>query len=270
VAEDRNSSASLRRALTVLAALREPTADGIGLALVDLAEKLDMNKSTLLRLIKPLRDFDLVCQTADGRYRIGVGAVALGDSYLAGLDLRAVARPALEALAQRTGETAHLLVYSQLEVTYVDKVDAPSSIRMASRIGNRMPMYCTASGKVFLAYLTNSPLEAVIAAGLNQRTPNTITSSAALREAVDGVRRIGYAIDDVENEPEIRCVSAPIFGHDAEIAAAISISGPESRMTLARTTELGLVVRSAAREISVLLGAPPVRTEIQFLKGEIA
>jgi DNA-binding IclR family transcriptional regulator len=254
--ETRNNSASLRRALSVLQALRRPTAAGTGLTLVQLAETLQMNKSTLLRLLRPLRDFDLVAQTADGRYRIGVGAVALGDSYVAGLDLRAAARPTLERLVEKAGETTHLLVYSRGEMVYVDKVDGPSTVRMASRVGDRMPCYCTASGKVFLAYMAPSPVEDVVRGGLVARTPNTITSGPKLKAELKRIRELGYGVDDVENEAEIRCVGAPVFGHDGQIAAAISISGPASRIVASRVPDLGQQAMAAGREVSLTLGAP--------------
>lgn len=257
--EMRNNSASLRRALSLLRALHRPTAAGVGLSLAELADALQMNKSTLLRLLRPLRDFDLVTQTPDGRYRIGVGAVALGDSYLAGLDLRTAARPTLERLVEKTGETVHLLVHSRGEVVYVDKVEGPSTVRMASRVGDRMPCYCTASGKVFLAFLVPSPVEDVIARGLVARTPNTITSGAKLKAELKRIRELGYGVDDVENEPEIRCVATPVFGHDGEVAAAISISGPDSRIVASRVPDLGQQAMAAAHEVSLALGAATER-----------
>jgi IclR family acetate operon transcriptional repressor len=252
---DRNKSSSVRRALGILQSLIEPTSNRRGASLGELAASLDMNKSTLLRLIEPLRDAQLVEQASDGRYRVGVGAVALGGAYLAGLDMRDEARPILEQLARETGETLHLLVYGQGEVSYVEKVDGPSSIQMASRIGDRVPAYCTAAGKVFLAYLPEADFEEAVAAGMPERTPNTITSREALREEVDKTRERGFGIDDIENEPDIRCVSVPVFDSSGQVAAAISISGLAARIDGIRIAELAQMLQRGARGISRRLGA---------------
>jgi DNA-binding IclR family transcriptional regulator len=252
----RNKSSSLRRALGILQSLIEPTSTRQGASLSELATSTGMNKSTLLRLIEPLRDAQLVDHGPDGRYRVGVGAVSLGGAYLAGLDMREEARPILEQLARDTGETLHLLIYVEGEVRYVEKIDGPSSIRMASRIGDRMPAYCTASGKVFLAYLPEEHFEAAVAAGMPARTPNTITSSDLLREDLKKTRKRGFAIDDIENELDIRCLSVPVFDRTGQVAAAMSISGLAARIHGARITELANIVQRGAEQLSLRLGAP--------------
>lgn len=256
VSDSRNNSTSLRRALSVLRTLEGPTADGSGCALGELAGRLTMNKSTLLRLLQPLREEGLVAMDADGRYRIGLGAVSLGDSYLAGLDLRSTARPVLEKLSAETSETVHLLVYRDAGVVYVDKVDGASAVRMVSRVGDRMPAHCTAAGKAFLAFLPRAEVDATIASGMVARTSQTITTAAELETELRRVRHVGYAVDNVENEVEIRCVGAPVFDHECAVTAAISISGPQTRIRKARVAELGARLRVSTNELSVLLGAP--------------
>jgi DNA-binding IclR family transcriptional regulator len=252
----RNKSTSLRRALGILQSLIEPTKSRRGASLSELAASNDMNKSTLLRLIEPLRDAQLVEQGLDGRYHVGVGAVTLGGAYLSGLDMRDEARPILERLARATGETLHLLVYVRGEVSYIEKVAGPSSIQMASRIGDRMPAYCTASGKVFLAYLPQVQFEATVAAGMPARTPNTITSRELLRQELTRTRERGFAIDNIENEPDIRCISLPVFGRDGQIAAAMSVSAPAERVDGKRIAELVHILADGARQLSTRLGAP--------------
>jgi len=255
-APQRNSSSSLRRALRILDALVEPTATRRPLSLAELSVDAELNKATALRLLAPLCDNALVAKTADGRYLLGVRAATLGEAYLAGLDLRTVAGPVLEDLAVRTGETAHLVVFAEPEVVYVHKVDSPSAVRMHSRIGARMPAYCTGVGKAMLAHLPRAVVDRVIAHGLPQRTPRTLTDAAALHADLERTRLRGWAIDDVENEPEIRCVAAPIFDRSGTVTAACSLSGPQTRITRQRTKELGPLVAEAAAEISRQLGAP--------------
>lgn len=253
---DRNRASSLRRALGILQSLIEPTSNRRGASLSELAASMDMSKSTLLRLIEPLRDAQLVERAPDGRYRVGVGAVTLGGAYLAGLDIRDEARPILEQLARETGETLHLLVYGRGQVTYIEKIDGPSSIQMASRVGDRMPAYSTASGKVFLAYLPDAHFEQAVAAGMPARTRNTITSRELLRKELEKTRERGFGFDDIENEPDIRCVSVPVFDNGGKIVAAISISGLAARICGTRIPELANIGQRGAEELSRRLGAP--------------
>lgn len=251
----RNDSSSLRKALSVVAALTEPTSRGEGMTLIQLSSTLEMHKSTLLRLLEPLRDSYLVEQGVDGRYRIGVHAVTLGGAYLSGLDLREQAKPILERLAAETGQTVHMLMYANGEVTYIEKIAGPSSIQMASRVGDRAPAYCTASGKVFLAYLPETEFNTVVAAGMPPRTENTITSPLQLLDELEKIREAGYAIDDIENEPDIRCVSTPVFDHNGKIVAAVSMSGHATRIQGSAIAQAAAIVRRGADEISARLGA---------------
>ena len=256
VAPPRNKSSSLRRALDILQSLIEPTSNKRGASLSEIAASTAMNKSTLLRLIEPLCDAQLVEHGSDGRYRVGIWSVTLGGAYLAGLDMRYEARRILERLALETGETLHLLLFVQGEVSYIEKITGPSSIQMASRIGDRMPAYCTASGKVFLAYLPEVNFEESVAAGMPARTPNTITSPELLQDELKKTRERGYAIDDMENEIDIRCLSVPVFGRDGQIVSAISISGLAARFDGTRITQLAHIVQRGAEELSRRLGAP--------------
>jgi DNA-binding IclR family transcriptional regulator len=255
-APQRNSSTSLRRALRILDALVEPTATRRPLSLAELSADAELNKATALRLLAPLCDNALVAKTADGRYLLGVHAATLGEAYLAGLDLRAVAGPVLEELVARTGETAHLVVFAEPDVVYVHKVDSPSAVRMHSRVGARMPAYCTGVGKAMLAHLPAAVVDRVVAHGLPARTQRTLTDRAALEADLVRTRARGWAMDDVENEPEIRCVAAPIFDRSGTVAAACSLSGPLTRISRPRAKQLGPLIAVAAAEISRQLGAP--------------
>lgn len=253
----RNNSASVRRALALLLRLGEDGVDRAGAALSDLSEDLSINKSTALRLLTALCDTGLVDRDpTTGRYRLGWRTAQLGQAYLERLDLRDAAHDVLASLVAETGETAHLVLADPPEVVYIDKVDSPQAVRMHARIGTRQPMHCTAVGKAVLACADPEVLDSVIAAGLVARTPDTVVSAAALRRDLAGVRRRGYAIDNVENEPGVRCVAAAVRDHDGRAPAAISVSGPAARVTSRRVPELGRIVAEAARTVSARLGAP--------------
>jgi DNA-binding IclR family transcriptional regulator len=252
----RNNSASLRRALSILLRIGEDSPDGRGHTLAGLAGDLDLNKSTLLRLLAPLCEARLVEQVPEtGRYRLGWRTAQLGSAYLEQADLPGIARDVLRGLTGQTRETVHLVLADLPDVVYVGKVDSPQPVRMFSRIGTRQPAYCTAVGKAILAHATDSAVQAVVDAGLPARTPRTHTTAAALRADLAAVRARGYAVDDVENEPEIRCVAAPIFDHDGAVTSAVSVSAPASRLSPGQVPGLGGLVIAAADEISRRLGA---------------
>jgi DNA-binding IclR family transcriptional regulator len=254
----RNNSTSLRRALGILLLLGEDAADTRGATLTELADRLDLNKSTLLRLLAPLREASLIEQDPEtGRYRLGWRTAQLGHSYLDRLDLRTAAHDVLNRLMIDTSETTHLVIPDLPDLIYVDKVEAAQPVRMYSRIGSRQPAYCTAAGKALLAHAGEAAVRLVIEHGLPGRTPNTRTTAEELRAELAAVLERGYGIDDIENEPDIRCVGAAIFDHSGAPACAISVSGPASRITRDRVPELGRLVVAAAEEISRRLGGPP-------------
>ncbi|MFD0470736.1 IclR family transcriptional regulator [Nonomuraea thailandensis] len=247
--QERNQSASLRRALTLLDHVREHP----GLTLTQLAEAAGLSKSTVLRLTVPLVEAKLLDRDRrTGVYRLGHGTLRLGQAYLATLDLRAVAAGESHRLMSEVRETVHLVVHDHPHVVYIDKVENEANVRMASRIGSRGPLHSTAVGKAILAWLPEELLAELV---LEPRTRHTITDAERLRAELAHIRRRGYAVDDRENEPEVRCVAAPIFNHHDAVAAAISVSGLTSRITAARVRELGPLVAGAAVRISRKLGS---------------
>ncbi|WP_433364747.1 IclR family transcriptional regulator [Streptosporangium sp. CA-115845] len=255
-APERNQSASLRRALAVLAHVRDHAGAGHGLSLTRLAEALGMSKSTVLRLATPLIEARLLERDRrSGAYRLGNGALHLGQAYLATLDLRTVAAEESHRLMTEARETVHLVVYDPPDVVYIDKVENETNVRMASRIGSRAPVYRTAVGKAILAWQPEEAVEEIVAAGLPHVTRHTITDAARLRTELSRIRQRGYSVDDRENEPEVRCVAAPIFNHNDVAISAISISGLTSRITATRVRELGPLVAETALRISRKLGA---------------
>lgn len=252
--EARNSSASVRRALSILDYLSAHAGEH-GLRLASLARGTQINKSTLLRLLDTLREFGLVAKDPETeRYRLGLKPLQWASACLDSMQLHSVATPYLRQLMEASGETAHLVVVDDYQIVYVDKVECPSSIRLVSHIGGRNPLYCTATGKAFLASLSEAIFDEVVRRGLTPRTRNTLTTPEALREDLTRIRSRGYAIDNEENEPGVRCVGAVLFDHTGHPVAAISVSGPITRITPDRFGELGQLVKHMAEEISRHLG----------------
>lgn len=227
----------------------------VGLTLRELEEVTGIPKPTVHRLVSALADAGFARFDAErGRYRVARGVLTLAGAFLEGVDVREACLPSLRSLAKDCGETCHLGVRDGTRIVYIDKCEADWPVRMYSRIGATNPLYCTALGKAVLAWSDESLFEAVVEAGLEQRTPATISRSGALREELRACRERGWAVDDVENEAGIRCVAAPVFTWEGEVAAALSVAGPESRMTDEAVDRFGPMARDAARAASVQLG----------------
>jgi DNA-binding IclR family transcriptional regulator len=251
----RNSSASLRRALAIVDFVRASPAGSGGATLTEVAENVGVNKSTVLRLSVPLVEYGLLTRDPrSGRFRLGTAALTLWQAYLDDMELRSVASDHLRDLMRRTGHTCHLVLLDGHDVVYVDKVENTATVRMASRIGARMPAYRTAVGRAILAFCPDDLVEDVVAAGLPAVTARTVTDPAVLAGELRRVRERGYAIDDRENEPEVRCVAAPVFDHNRDPVAAISVSSLVSRLPVVEVRRLGPEVAAVAARISAELG----------------
>jgi IclR family acetate operon transcriptional repressor len=224
-----------------------------GLRLAEIVARGDVPKATAIRLLEALVDAELL-RVDGGVYRLGPTCAIWGSTFLGNLQLREQAGDLLERLTERTGETCHLGLPDGIRVLYVARAESPHSIRMVSRTGSTNPLYSTGLGKAILAWSDPATVDAVIAAGLEPRTPATITDPDELRREIARIRRRGYSIDNVENEDGVRCVGAPVFDHEGRVAGGLSVAGPTYRMTAERLREYGPEVVAAAAELSRRLG----------------
>lgn len=222
----------------------------IGISMAELSSILGMPKSSTHRYLSTLIELGLAERNSEDRFRLGTRVLELAGSYLANSDLRSESEPVLAELAEQWGETIHLAVPSGIEVVYISKVESRYAWGMLSRIGTRLPMYCTALGKSILAFGAAGLLHKVLAEPLEPRTPNTITTAAGLEAELGLIRSRGFAIDDEENEVGICCVGAPIIDYAGQAIGAISISGPRERMNRERCVQLGPFVWEAAARVS--------------------
>lgn len=256
---ERNNSSSLRRGIALLDAVATATPSG-GATLTELAAAVGVHKSSALRLLAPLAEAGLV-RIEQGRHLLGPRAAQLGRGYLDSVDLRALAQPALRRLVEESGESVHLVLPDLPDMVYIDKIDGPGRVRMNSSVGSRQPAHSTGVGRAYLAFAGQDVVDAVVAHGLSPRTERTVTEPAAFRAGLATIRERGYAVDDVENEPDIRCVAAPVFDHDGAVVAAVSVAGLATRVTPDRFGRLGEQVVAAGRAVSAQLGAPRPREE---------
>lgn len=249
-----NSVQSVDRALTILDILQE-IPDGLGVT--ELSYKLDVSKSTVHRLLMSLLQNGFVKQDQQSeRYILGLKLIKLGQSVSDNLDIRKVASPYLHQLAKVLGETAHLVIMENNEVVYVDKIESTATIRMFSNIGKRAPMHCTGVGKAILAFLpAQKILQIINETGLQKFTNKTIVTSDNLVNHLSEIKKRGYSIDDEEHELGIKCAAAPIFNHNNEVIAGISVACPTMRIDNRKLRQMADEVLSKSNEISRLLGA---------------
>jgi DNA-binding IclR family transcriptional regulator len=220
----------------------------------EIAQATGLHKATTHRLMMTLLNGDFLERTPDGeKFRLGLRLVELGLGALRRLDVRRAAFPYMEALVERFQETCDLGIFDRGEVLYVEVVHSQHSLTIAARIGRRLPAYCTASGRVFLAFLPPEVVEPILSAPLARCTEKTITSLSHLREELEATRERGYALDDEELEAGIRAVSAPIRDIHGHVIAALSIPGPTNRMPPERIPVIVEALLEATHAISAHL-----------------
>ncbi len=241
----------MRRALRILRCFR---AEQPELGITEIARELRLPKSTVHRLLATLEAEGFAHRLSGSRYVLGWRAFGLGAAVLAWSAIRQPTLRRLEALVAATGETAHLGVLDEGQVLYVEKVEIDRPLRMPSAVGRRLPLHCTALGKVLAAGLEDAVLKRIIErVGLPAFTPNTITDLAMLQRELEKVRTAGFALDNEEIEEGLMCVAAPVVDERGTTCAAISISGPVSRVR-GRPDDNIAAVREACRALSEDLG----------------
>ncbi|MDQ0859334.1 IclR family transcriptional regulator [Bacillus sp. V2I10] len=227
-----------------------------GLGVTEIANQIDINKSSVYRILSTLVQYGYVEQDVEtGKYKLGYKFLEISSKLLESIDLRAEARMYLQELENETNEVIHLVVYDQGEVVYIEKLDGSETLRMHSKVGKRAPMHCTSVGKAILAHLPSSVvLDILERKGLPMHTDKTITNKDDFLLELNTVRQKGYALDLEENENGITCIAVPIFDHMGNAIAAVSISGPTIRMTNERLEQLQSRMQNIGRQISSRLG----------------
>jgi len=225
------------------------------LSLTEICHRVRLPKTTVFRYLYTLVELGFVAhdQKTD-LYRIGLRMWELG--RLAGNQqrLREIALPLMQELRERFNETVNLGVLHNRAVVYLDMVESQHSLRMQAKIGSRDPVHSTSLGKAMLAFLPTDQQADYLPIHLPAFTSRTITSFDALKQELEQTRARGFAVDYGENEEGAHCIGAPILDERDQVAAAISISAPASRLNGVLEQEVGEAVRQAAATISVRLG----------------
>jgi IclR family KDG regulon transcriptional repressor len=245
---------SVSHALDLLEQFRDDIDE---LGVTELSKRLSLHKNNVFRLLATLESRNYIEQNkVTENYRLGLKTLELGQTFIKQMGLLRQSRPILERLVRECNETTYVAVLKDFQIVYLDVVETDMTVRVVPRIGTQLPAYCTAAGKVQIAFMSEEELAKYLPAKeLKRFTPNTITDRQALKGQLREIVEKEYAVDNEELDIGVRCVGAPIRDYTRRIVGAISVSGPTMRLTDERIeNELIPKVKKAAEEISSKLG----------------
>jgi DNA-binding IclR family transcriptional regulator len=246
----RESSQTLSRGLRLLAVI----ADGReGVAVRELAAAMALPKSIVQRLLYSLEDEGyLERHPSQVGHRLTMKLWSLGCAAMRRLDVPNVARPVLEQLALKSGETTKISVLDGDDVVFVDSINSSQIVRAFLPLGGRAPAHSVATGKAILAFLPEARAAKAGAAARSSTPKRT-----ALAREFEQIRKRGYAVNRGEWEDDVAALAAPIFDAQGAVVASVGVILPHNRLTAAKALQLGMLVTRAAEDISIRLGHRP-------------
>lgn len=222
------------------------------MGLQELSTALDLNKSTVHRILNSLICMDYVRQDPETvKYSLSFKICGLSNQILSQNSMIDIARPFIKELSANSGETVHLVQLDGINATYIDKVEASqNSVRMISMVGKSIPLYCSGVGKAILADMPDTKIESIWKQSfIQQLTEHTVTRFVDFMNLIEETRRSGYALDNEENEIGVRCIAVSLKGYNGKSTYAISISAPKDRMSDARILELKEMILKTKQQI---------------------
>jgi IclR family acetate operon transcriptional repressor len=246
---DRDGVQAVERSLSLL---EKVVGAGREIGLRELGQASGLPVGTTHRLLKALANQGFVSHNpSTRRYGVGPTAIALAAKIGSSRSLTQLAMPFLQKLVELTGESANLAALDGEVIIYLAHVDAARTVRMFTTVGNRVPLHATGTGKAILASMTAEQRRLLLTGHrLRRYTTNTITDRRKLEAELEQIRERGYAIDAGELEEGVHCIAVPVRDHSADVTASISVSGPSSRLTLARIGSLAPSVVGIAEALS--------------------
>jgi len=244
---------SVEKALDILLAF---TDDKPQLSLLEICEKLDIPKSTVYRLVTTLQNKGfLEAAQYTNKYKPGFKFIKIANILTKSFSLREKALPVMVGLRDACGESINLYIKKDINRICLEQVEGLHLVRRFAAIGDILPLYCGASGKVLLAFQPEEEIEKVIKeTRLKAWTENTITDSELFKQNLQKVKRQGYAATKSEREVGAASVAAPIRDHTGTVIASVTISGPDARFTREKVENYIKLVTAAADRISKSLG----------------
>lgn len=223
------------------------------MGLIDISKELELNKSTVHRVLNSLIYMGYVKQNEENlKYSLTYKICRLSNSVIQQTDLVDMARPYLRELSFKTGETVHLVVKDGTNAIYIDKVENDANtVRLISTIGKSIPLYCSGVGKAMMATMEEKSVRKIWKfSEIKKLTEKTITDYDSMLKELEAIRIRGYAIDDEENEIGVKCVAVAIDDFMEKPRYAISISAPEIRMKEERMEELAKMLKETKAQIA--------------------
>lgn len=249
--EDEKQMNAVMRTISILEALSEVE----GTNLENLSKITELPKATLLRFLSTLISLGYVHRDGADMYHLTLKMFSVGSRSLRHMDLINTAKPFARKLCQELGETVHMGILEGDNAVYVLKEESSYTLRMYSRVGKVIPLYCTAIGKIFLSQMNEQELEEYFRKNpLKPFTPKSIRTHHALIEELERTRQRGWAIDDEEHEENIFCIGAPVRDYSGNIIAAMSVSWPIFRFNKDSFQTIAEKIKSTTAELSMVLG----------------
>lgn len=249
-----NEFGTTGRVLTLLETLSKEKE----LKLERISERTSIPKVTALRLLTTLCKAKYIIKNPNDSYSLTLRMFSIGSRALDWTEIIEISRPIVEKLKDDLQETIHMGMLEDSNAVYIMKEESSHTVRMYSRVGKNIPLYCSGLGKCLLSFQDEKYIDEYISkTNLKRRATKTITDRDLLKKELSLIRERGYGFDDEENEGGIFCISAPIFNHEGHIEAALSVSWPIYRIEKDMIPDFINMIKSAANEISIILGCLP-------------
>ncbi len=243
---------SLDRGIRILLILAERNSAGV----TELAEALDVDKSTASRLVETLRARDMVrLDPETKKFKLGFRILHLGESLKDNLNVIAIARPMLLELSGRINESVHFCAFNNNSVYVMDQVRSSKNYALSATVGMIEPLHCSSVGKCILAFRRQETIRKLLENyEYTKYTDNTITSQQALMENLERIRSLGYAVDDEEMSLGVRCLAVPVYDYRNSVRYSIGVSGPKENINSA---SMGTYIKrmvETTRRLSAAIG----------------
>lgn len=227
------------------------------MGLLELSKELNLNKTTVHRILNSLICMDYVRQDPESlKYSLTFKICGISTQILAQNNMIRLARPYLKELAEQTGETVHLVQIDGKQAIYIDKVEASrSSVRLYSMVGKAIPLYCSGVGKALLADMSDEKIKAIWDdTRIRRLTEYTVTDYHEFQKLISQIRKNGYALDNEENELGVRCIAVSLKSFNNKPTYAISVSAPKDRMSDERIEEIRKLILTTKENIQQEMG----------------
>jgi len=254
VYEPKHPVQTLEKALEVIEFMNKYGGSGMGISEID--SHLELGKSTVHRILDTLMAYDYVEKCSDSsKYILGWKFFEIGNNIPIQRNLTNLNLESLRKLCQKYEETVNFGVRVDSYVTIIFRADPRSTLVANVPIGTREPLYATALGKSILAGLDTEEISRVFAnIQFEKFTAKTVSSTNDLIEQMDKIKELGYSIDDEEYYPGLSCIAMPVKNYKNEIVAAVSVSGPSTRLNFTKIMDIKKDLELVTNELSYYLG----------------